>query len=254
MFELASLPQEMGQIVVQGIALGRLIFRRLFMLSTCLAFLGLLPTVVMVWGASDEIPFDVMDPRLFLSRFQGAYGWATLAVALASLLPLAVLLRRIALAARGQQEPVKDEWKRALHLWPWMVLAFFIYVLALCLGTILLVIPALILLFSLMFVEYVVVLEGQRPMEALNTSHNLVWGHWWRTVGMVLLIYVPLFIAESILGAMLGLGPSSNDAVHGRDIFAQAVLHMVFLALCSPFIYSTLFLYYHDLKLRKQQR
>lgn len=254
MFELASLPQDMGQIVVQGIALGRLAFRRLFMLSTCLAFLSLLPTAVMVWGASDETSFNLMDPSAFIGRLQGPYGWTALAMTLAGFFPLAVLLQRLAIAASGQQGVVKDEWNRALKLWPWMVLAFFIYVSALCLGMILLFIPALILLFSLMFVEYVVVLEGKRPMEALNISHHLVWGHWWRTVGMVLLIYLPLFIAESVLGAMLGIGSGAHDAVHGRDIFAQEVLNMVFLAVCGPFIYSILFLYYHDLKLRKQQR
>src|SRR5690348_10700509 len=53
MFELASTPRDLGEILVQGLRLGRLAFRRLFMLTSLLAFLGLAPTVCLVWGAGD---------------------------------------------------------------------------------------------------------------------------------------------------------------------------------------------------------
>jgi hypothetical protein len=54
---------------------------------------------------------------------------------------------------------------------------------------------------------------------------------------------------------MLGIDHGSLEAAAlGRDFFSQTVLQMVFLAFFGPFIYSILFLYYHDLKLRKQQR
>ena len=55
MFELPSLPQEMGEIVVQGLRLGRLLYRRLLNLTTIIAFLGLIPTVAQVWGRHNEV-------------------------------------------------------------------------------------------------------------------------------------------------------------------------------------------------------
>ena len=56
------------------------------------------------------------------------------------------------------------------------------------------------------------------------------------------------------VAALLGLdlGSTGDTAVTGRAMFGQAVLEMVFLAVFGPFVDSILYVYYHDLKLRKQ--
>lgn len=256
MFELASLPQEMGEIVLQGIRLGRLSFRRLFNLTSILAFLELVPTIVLVWGTGDQVSFDVSDMHTLMKLAMGPYGIAGVITKAVSMVPLAMLLRRIALSARGQKESRSEEIRHALRAWPWMVLAFLVYALVVGFGLMLLVVPGVILFFSLLFVGFAVVLEGLKPLPALNLSHNLVWGHWWRTLGLVLLVYIPLFLAVSIVAAILGIGTgnASDAAVHGRDLFKQGVLEMVALAFFGPFIYSILYVYYHDLKLRRQAR
>ena len=254
MFELASLPQELGEIVLQGLRLGALTFRRLFSLTTIIAFLGLIPTVVLVWGANDTTSFDTPTFEAIGHRFISPYGALIFAVAVAGLLPQAMLLKRIALAARGTAEARDVELRQALRVWPWMLLAMIVYALVVALGMLLVLIPGLILALTLMFAEYGVVLEGQKPLAALNASHNLVWGHWWRTFGMLLLVTIPPLLLISILSAAFGIdfGTMDDPVVHGRDLFKQAVLQMVFLAFCGPFYYSILFLYYHDLKLRRQ--
>ncbi|HEX2667084.1 MAG TPA: hypothetical protein VHP13_01815, partial [Gammaproteobacteria bacterium] len=240
MFELASLPQDMGQIVVQGIALGRLAFRRLFMLTSIMGFLGLVPTAVLVWGAGDV---EITNDFLFES-IKGAYGFVGLLMVVLGMYVRAVLIKRVSLAARGQSEPREVELRSALRVWIWLMLAGIIYVAAVVVGMILLIVPGLILAVSLMFEEFGVVLEGMKPLQALNGSHNLVWGHWWRTLGLMLLIFIPLAILLAILSAMLGIDHGSLEAAAlGRDFFSQTVLQMVFLAFFGPFIYSILFLY-----------
>lgn len=253
MFELASTPQDLGDIILQGLRLGRLAYRRLFMLTTFLAFLGLVPTMVQVWGAHDEQSFDIQTLDAWVHQFTPAYDSTAIAALLLGLLLQAVLIRRIDAAARGQASPVPAELRQAVKVWLWMVLALVVYAIAVSVGFILLFVPGLILAVSLMFNMFGVVLEGQKPVEALNASHHLVWGHWWRTLGMLVLVYLPILVLVSILASMLGIGPGGLDSpLRGRDIFAEAVLEMVCLAVFSPFFYSILYVYYHDLKLRQQ--
>lgn len=253
MFELASTPQDLGDIILQGIRLGRLAYRRLFTLTSVLAFLGLIPTTVQVWGAHDEVSFDFQSLDAWAHQFTAAYDAVAIIALVLSLLLLAVLIRRIDAAARGQTGATPAELPQAVKVWIWMILAVVIYAIATAVGLILLVVPGLILAVSLMFYMFGVVLEGQKSVEALNASHHLVWGHWWRTLGMVVLVYLPLLVLVSIVVSMLGIGPSGLDApLRGRDVFAEAVVEMVLVAMYSPFIYSILYIYYHDLRLRKQ--
>ena len=250
MFELASTPSDLGEILVQGYRLGLQAYRRLFMLTSLIAFLGIMPTACLVWGAGDvPITWTYM-----LEHSRGPYGLIGVLVLLASLLLRALLLNRIANAAQGRTETLSVELGKAAHVWLWLLAAIIVYALAVLFGMVLLVIPGLILAVSLCFWDYGVVLEGLGPIAALNASHNLVWGHWWRTFGLFLLIFLPLSVLVAIVATMLGLdlGGMSEAASTGRSVFGQTVLEMVVAAAFGPFIYSIFYLYYHDLKLRKQ--
>lgn len=255
MFELASTPRDLGEILVQGIRLGHLAFRRLFMLTSVLAFFTLIPTVCLVWGAGDTT-ISMATVSEIIERLRGPYGIAGFVVGVLCLPFRAALLRRIAAASRGQTESLREDLRMALKAWPWMFVAAIVYVLAVMLGMLLLIIPGLILGISLMFGEFGIVLEGYGPIQALNRSHNLVWGHWWRTLGLLILMLVPVWVLLAIVSGLLGIdaGNSAELALTGRNLFEQGVLQMVFFALCAPFFYSILYVYYHDLKLRKQDR
>src|SRR5579871_1567822 len=102
MFELASTPQDLGDIILQGIRLGRLAYRRLFTLTSILAFLGLIPTMVQVWGVHDEKSFDFQTLEAWTNQFTPAYDSVALLALALGLLLQAVLIRRIDAAARGQ--------------------------------------------------------------------------------------------------------------------------------------------------------
>jgi hypothetical protein len=250
MFELASTPQDLGEIIVQGIALGRLAFRRLFMLSSLMALVYILRTACLVWSAGDTL----VDPAFMMGALLSPKCIAIALLILIGLFLTALFYKRIALAARGQREPLDIELRGALRVWPSLILACMVYFASLTLGLILLVVPGVVLLVSLMFWGFAIVLDGRGPVEALNMSHNLVWGRWWRTLGMLLLLLLPLFILEAAIGGLAGLSPDpgSGPWQTGRIVFGQAVVDMFMRALFSPFIYSIFYVYYHDLKLRKQ--
>lgn len=250
MFEFSRTPQDMGGIFQQGIALGRLAFRRLFMLTSLIALSGLLRTGFLVWGAG-EVP---IDPGFMLHRFAQPRSWFIPAIALLTLLIYALLYRRIDAIARGRAESVETELREALRIWPWLIFSGVAYGFSVMLGLVLFVAPGVILLLSLMFWDLGVILDGKGPIESLNASHNLVWGHWWRTLGLLVVMFLPLLVLQSIIAGLLGVDSSAagNTWPAGREMFKQAVVDMVISAAAGPFIYSILFVYYHDLKLRKQ--
>jgi hypothetical protein len=256
-FELPSLPQEMGEIVIQGLRLGRLAYRRLLNLTTVIAFLGLIPTVVQVWGKGDDVSFELPMPTdmasilAMLREYYSAYGLSILVAGALALFPQTLLLRRLAATVRGQKETPREELRQALRLWPWAMLTLLSYVVVVGFGF-MLIVPGLILGVSLMFCVYATVLDGAKPLLALNASHNLVWGHWWRTLGLVLVLYIPFVLLGMLLSSMLGFDLDPGQAVHARDLFKQAVLDMVLVAFLSPFVFSIQYLYYRDLKLRRQ--
>jgi hypothetical protein len=69
---------------------------------------------------------------------------------------------------------------------------------------------------------------------------------------MLLVVYVPFGLLATILSSALGLDIATDQVIHGRDLFKEAVLEMVLVAFLSPFLCSIQYLYYHDLKLRRQ--
>jgi len=250
MFELAGTPLDMGGIFQQGIALGRLAFRRVFMLTSLLSLTVMLRTGFLVWGAGDvPVDFDFM-----MQRFGQPRSWFIVAMALVSLFIYALLYKRIAVVARGRTEGLDIELREALRIWPWLILAGIVYSISVMVGLVLFIVPGLILLLSLMFWDLGIILDGKGPIETLNASHNLVWGHWWRTLGLLILIFLPLHVLEAVVGGLLGIdsGAAVGAWPSGRQVFQQAVVEMVSSAVFGPFIYSILFVYYHDLKLRKQ--
>jgi hypothetical protein len=251
MFELASGPRDLGEILAQGIRLGQLAFRRLFMLTSIMEFLALVPTAYFVWGVGDT-PMTLLD--VFKRMLEGDVGLVSLCTLLVLFPIRAIVLMRVASAARGQTFGLREEARKALHLWPALLAAGVVYVIAVFLGIVLLVIPGVILAVSLKFEEFALVLDGKGPIQALNTSHDLVWRHWWRTLGLLLVMFVPIWMFMSVVGGLIGIdaGNSEEMTVTGRSMFEQGVLSMVFYAVLWPFLYSILYVYFHDLKLRKQ--
>jgi hypothetical protein len=62
-----------------------------------------------------------------------------------------------------------------------------LYFVAIVLGTVLLIVPGIFLSIRLFFGAQAAVVDGLAPMDALRRSNELVRGHWWQTLGRLLL-------------------------------------------------------------------
>ena len=60
-----------------------------------------------------------------------------------------------------------------------------LWVLAFITGGVALVVPGIIFGVSLMFGPYLTLTDELGPVKAIKKSHQLVWGNWWHTVGII---------------------------------------------------------------------
>lgn len=114
--------------------------------------------------------------------------------------------------------------------------------------------PIWLFAISLCFSQIILLLERLGPIQALSSSHRLVWGKWWRTA-ILLTIGGVIIIVAYMLAAILG-GVGGAVIASGENILAAAVAMVVVIAAVSlfvgPYMVALLLAIYWDLKLRKE--
>lgn len=124
----------------------------------------------------------------------------------------------------------QEAWKKfGQYLWLVILAGFFI-----ALASLLFVIPGMIVAIYLTVYSYVFVGEGEKGMNALRRSWNLVKGNWWKVFGRLLLLNI-------VFGIIFILLSSVND-----------LLGSVFQFLCIPFNVIFSYLIYLELKKSKE--
>ncbi len=90
-----------------------------------------------------------------------------------------------------------------------LLLGFLLTVLSVGAGFLGLIIPGIYISIQLVFVLYVITIEGDSAIDAMKSSWNLVKGRWWAVFGSLLVptlcIMVPMLIGAMILGVIAGL-------------------------------------------------
>jgi hypothetical protein len=118
--------------------------------------------------------------------------------------------------------------------------------LGIALGLLLLVIPGVYLFVRWFFVPQAVVIEGARGPEALTRSSAVVQGFWWRTFGLVVVVYLAAVLPAIVFTApFTAIADSTNDAVWALvgTICAETVT--------APFVALFSTLLYYDLRARR---
>lgn len=142
----------------------------------------------------------------------------------------------------------------ALGRLPLLVVLTILTIIAIMVGMVLLIVPGIILAVSLMAAVPIFMLEDKGPIDSLTTSHRLVWGHWWRTlliliVGGIIaavLAFVMSFIAAAV--APFIAGDSTELEIALAAVIGIALMGVVL----APFLVSLVLNIYWDLKLRRE--
>lgn len=117
------------------------------------------------------------------------------------------------------------------------------------LGFVLLIIPGIIALVRLAFATAALVVEGQRGTKAIGRSWRLTKGHFWRTLGTLLLAGIITAVVAAILTipgelVVLALGPNAWPI--------SALVSALATVLTTPFGMLVVVLLYFDLRIRKE--
>ena len=137
----------------------------------------------------------------------------------------------------------------------YVIFFLILYGILVVLGSVLLIIPGILLMVSLMFGWYAIVLEDYGPFKAIARSHKLVWGNCWRTLlylTVILFIVVVIYLAISlpftfIAGYMIS---SLEDLWLFNLVFAFG--YTLATILVMPLTKALFVTYYKDLVLRKE--
>ncbi|MBA1262363.1 YciC family protein [Stutzerimonas stutzeri] len=113
--------------------------------------------------------------------------------------------------SRGHDPGVREVWARALPLWPALAVLAALGTLLIVLGASLFVLPALWVMVKIAFAEYLLVLRGLTPLEALKQSFLLTRGYFLLILGCMLAVLLPVWLLEVWL-AMQFWGDSTPPA------------------------------------------
>lgn len=243
-------PLSIGKVLDGGFTLYRAVFKQILPLSFAVAVLAQLPQLVpylmaqggatvMVGLAIGFIVWFVLYMALYAGWIQSLDGLARGGAAAG--------IGAAFSAGMGKVVPV--------------IAAAILYMLAIVIGSVLLLVPGLILLLSLMFSMFLVVLENQGAVDSLKNSHKLVWGRWWRTATIITvggaIYFVALMLVMGVIGAAVGLstlgGPTPEQAAAGVNGAVLLILaaEIVLNALLMPIMGSIMLVLFRDLQLRK---
>lgn len=249
MFQLASQPQSIGKVLDNAFRLFVSCFKSVALLALIAVLAAVLPAMFMQQAVTG-------DPASISGTGMGMFFTVYLIGMLISLVLYNALFYKVNSIARdnpvGYGQAVGVGLRKLLPV----IAAVLLYILAVMVGSILLLVPGIILMLSLVFYMPLIVCDNQGPITALKTSHRLVWGNWWRTMTVFLapaFIYLVIYMTAGIVvGIMAGVSVSSGDA----DIIDSANLYMNLLTIivsifAYPFFAALFIVQIHDLKLRK---
>ncbi len=111
-------------------------------------------------------------------------------------------------------------------------------------GTMLLIIPGIILSVSLMFVFILGIIDAQGILQTLLNSHRLVWGNWWHTA---LIISIPLMLGTIITLTSFVIAVRFFSEMPYAVFLFNAIAQIIFI----PLVFSIALVLLNDLRLRR---
>jgi hypothetical protein len=186
------------------------------------------------------LPLVIVEALLqqVVDRSTGPDSFAGISVIVGLLVyPLytAALILFLDARTRGEAPRNLDLLAMSARLWPRFALLTALNTLLILLGLSLYFLPGLMLMVMLAFAEYLLVLRGMGPLQAMKESLRLTRGHFWRILLCILCVMGPLWLLK---GATLAAYPDPQnpliavmiDSAHSfLQLFTSVVLFRLFM-------------------------
>ena len=251
MFNLATEPQGIGKTIDSGFKLFFAAFKGVIILTLIVGILNTIPQFIipgMAAGMADPTNPTVIDPSTLGITFFVIF----FALIVISMIFSAAIISKIGATARGESMSIGSALGRGLKVFIPILIASILYMLAITVGSILLIIPGIILMLSLIFYSYAIVLDKRGIIESLKESHKLVWGNWWRTAIVLTIAFIIVYVL--LLGITIPLSilvpiMSPEDPMLALYLFSG--VNLIVYALITPLFFALFVVVYEDLKVRK---
>ena len=245
MVTLASQPQSIGRVLDSGFKLFVKSFAGVFPLSLAAAAVLAVPNIASILSSSAEQGGGPMPVSTVVITF--------LVVLPVYMILIAAVVYRLGAAAELHDANTGQALARGVRCMLSLIGAAILYLLAVAGGLILLVIPGIILMLSLSFGFFAIVLDKDSALAGLKHSHRLVWGNWWRTLTVVSVPVVIVMVLYIGLVTVFGVSVFMSDGQASSDaLITVSLVEAAIGGITAPLMYSIMIVQYHDLKLRKE--
>ena len=192
------------------------------------------PERIRVTDAGGVVVLDYAGRSLGIALLLGAIG-ALIAVLISAILQAAIL-RAATQATIGDPVDVEASYRYGLKRFGSVILVSLLVGLIVAVGFLLLVVPGIIFLVFLSLSIPVLIVEGRRGTEAMGRSWNLVKGHFWHALGVIVVVALIVGIISGIIGGIGG----NNWAVRWIFTAIAQILTVPFASLVSVLLYLDL--------------
>jgi len=238
-------PLSIPQLLDRGFQLFRRVLPKLLPLTVLSAAVSGLPTLL--FGPQKAATgAGLAHPGQFL-------GFMLIALVI-NMSFLAAIIRRIDdIAEERNVLSLGESYFGGLKVLPRLIMGMILYGLACTVGMILLLIPGFILMLSLSFFWFFIVLENKSATDSLSSSHKLVWGHWWRWAAIYTVALAILFALYAVFGLVAAAvaGKSAAGTAGTGLLLVQYIGQIVVSSIATPLLYSIQLIGFRDLQLRK---
>ncbi len=156
----------------------------------------------------------------------------------------AALMRGAALGSIGDPVDIDASYKWGFARFGSVLLISILVGLVVLVGLILIVIPGLIFAVMLSVAIPALVVENLRGTDAMSRSWNLVKGHFWHAVGVIIVAGIITAVVGGIVGAIGG--------VFGDNWFLSWIFQAIAQIITAPFAAIVSVLLYLDLRARRE--
>ncbi|WP_110946559.1 YciC family protein [Pseudomonas bohemica] len=128
----------------------------------------------------------------------GSASWQLLIGLLFYPLYTGALILFLSAKTRGEAPAKRDLLAAALRMWPTFAVLTALSTLLIMAGLSLFIVPGVWVMIKLVFSEYLLVLRGLGPLDAMRESFHMTRGHMVRILACVLFVYIPLSVLEAL--------------------------------------------------------
>lgn len=142
--------------------------------------------------------------------------------------------------SQGYEPQKRNLLAAALRLWPSFALLVMLSSLLIMAGIALFILPGIWVMINLAFAEFLLVLRGQAPMDAMRGSFQMTTGHFWTILACMLGVLAPLWLIDGVTLALLPdprnplLELLFNSLSSFLQLFSSVVIYRLFMLINEP--------------------